>query len=106
MNALDLQRIHQAPMLEWQVFEALTDLGLLCDQLPEEERCAEQVKDKNWDPVRLSARPAGCYNAPPCWRRTMPPPWNPRCARNQHSHTPHPSDCSPSSTFRLSRLIP
>ena len=38
MHALDLQRIHQTPMLEWQVFEALAGLGLVCDPLPEEER--------------------------------------------------------------------
>ena len=38
MPAQDLQRIHQTPMLEWQVFEALAGLGLVCDPLPEEER--------------------------------------------------------------------
>ncbi len=59
MDERDLGRVHHAAILEWQVFEALANLGLGCDPLPEEERCAEQVKDKHWDPVRLSPRPAG-----------------------------------------------
>lgn len=41
------------------MFEALANLGLGCEPLPEEERCVEQVKDKTWDPVGLFSRPAG-----------------------------------------------
>ncbi len=59
MDERDLRRVHHAPMLEGQLFEALATRGLVCDPLPEEERGAEQVKDKNWDPVRLCSRPAG-----------------------------------------------
>ncbi len=59
MDERDLRRVHHAPMLEWQTFEAIAGLGLVCDPIPEEVRCQEEVKDKNWDPVKLFPRPAG-----------------------------------------------
>lgn len=49
--------LHQAAVLEWQLFEATAGLGLTCDLLPDEERCTEQVKDPKRDALKLHARP-------------------------------------------------
>ncbi len=55
--------LHQAAVLEWQLFEATAGLGLTCDLLPHEERCTEQVKDPKR--ARSNSMPAPAKNSSP-----------------------------------------
>ncbi len=53
------RRLVDAITVEWQTYTALAGLGLECDELPEEIRCAEDRKLKTWEPLRLHHKSGG-----------------------------------------------
>ncbi len=59
------RRLVDEVAVEWQTYTALVGLGTACDELPEEIRCAEERKLRNWDPLRLHHKSGGPHQ--PCW---------------------------------------